>query len=131
MHFHAEMMANGWEIEEPCSPEFQQANMIYDQLLNMGLRPYRTEASIFHSGLRLAGQIDLLLQDAEGRLVIADWKRVKEIKTDSSFGHLIYPLDHLPDANYWKYALQLNVTPPPKQSMLSIFAKCEQNLFFV
>ena len=70
--------------------------------------PYRTELCIFHCGLRVAGQIDALFLDATWKLVIVDWKRVRSLRTEG-FDPLSYPLDKLPDSNYWIYALQLNL----------------------
>ena len=75
----------------------------------LGLRPHRTELCIFHVGLRLAGQIDALFLDQDWKLVIVDWKRIRDLKYESYHGSLLYPLDHLPDTNYWTYALQLNM----------------------
>ncbi len=60
-------------------------------------------------GLLLAGQPDLLMRDTEGNIVVVDWKRSKGIRFENDRGALKYPLQHLPDANYWLYALQLNV----------------------
>jgi len=40
--------------------------------------------------------------------VIYDWKRSKEIKMENSWENGHAPLDHLPNANYWHYTLQLN-----------------------
>ena len=40
--------------------------------------------------------------------MIVDWKRVRNIKTEG-FDPLSYPLDRLPDSNYWIYSLQLNL----------------------
>ena len=37
-----------------------------------------------------------------------DWKRCKEIQTDA-FRQMKFPLHHLPDSNYYHYALQLNI----------------------
>ena len=43
-------------------------------------------------------------------LCIYDWKRCKEIKKTNSFGDSGLPecINHLPDTNFWHYALQLN-----------------------
>ena len=43
-------------------------------------------------------------------VTLFDWKRCKEIKKTNSFGEfaLTECIDHLPDTNYWHYALQLN-----------------------
>ena len=109
LHHHAELLLNGLEIEEPHSPEFMQLRSIYQSLLMLGLRPHRTELCIFHVGLRLAGQIDALFLDEDWKLVIVDWKRIRDLKYENTYSSLLYPLDHLPDTNYWTYALQLNM----------------------
>jgi hypothetical protein len=74
------------------------------------LKPYRSEWMIFHEELRLAGSIDMVYENANGTLMIYDWKRCKEIKKANSFGEfaLTECINHLPDTNYWHYALQLN-----------------------
>ena len=111
MHFHAESLLNGCEIEEPHSPEFRQASAVYREfIMALGLQPFRTEICIFHCGLRVAGSVDLLCCDpSDSSLVIIDWKRSKEIRTDTVFRSMRPPLQHIPDCNYWHYALQLNM----------------------
>ena len=42
-------------------------------------------------------------------MAIYDWKRAKEIKTTSQYDNMLGPVNHLPDTNYWHYAIQLNV----------------------
>ncbi len=91
------------------SPEFAQLRSIYQSLLLLGLRPHRTELCICHCGLRLAGQIDALFLDRDLKLVIVDWKRIRDLKYENPQSSLLYPLDHLPDSNYWTYVLQLNM----------------------
>ena len=108
LHHHGECLLNGHAVEETHSPEFTQVNQIYHALLLQGMVPYRTELCIFHCGLRVAGQIDALFLDANRKLVIVDWKRVRSLRTEG-FDPLSYPLDKLPDSNYWIYALQLNL----------------------
>ena len=46
---------------------------------------------------------------SDGKFVIYDWKRSKEIKAENPFGNGLAPLEHLPDTNYWHYTMQLNV----------------------
>ena len=110
LHFHAESLLNGCQVEEPHSPEFRQASTVYREfIMALGLQPFRTELCIFHCGLRVAGSVDLLCRDpSDGSLVIFDWKRSKEIRTDT-VRSMRPPLQHLPDCNYWHYALQLNM----------------------
>ena len=100
---------NDVPVESPCSPEFQQARAIYAQLLDMGLQPWRSELSMYSSILKCAGQADLIMLAPDGSLAVIDWKRARQLVFENRFGCLRYPLSHLPDANYWLYALQLNV----------------------
>jgi len=74
------------------------------------LRCYRTEWMIFDEDVKIAGSIDFVSENADGTLTIYDWKRCKEIKKTNSFGDsaLTECIAHLPDTNYWHYALQLN-----------------------
>lgn len=108
LHHHAECLMNGVSVQEPHSPEFKQVCQIHTALLSQGMVPYRSELCIFHQGLCVAGQIDALFTDATRRLVIIDWKRVRALRTEG-FDPLRYPLDRMPDSNYWIYSLQLNL----------------------
>ena len=109
LHYHCEQMMNGKLIEEPHSPEFKQATQIYERLLGIGLKPFRAEVNLFHCGLQVAGQPDALMKDKDGNVVIIDWKRSKNIRMENR-SVLKFPLDHIPDCNYWLYTLQVNVT---------------------
>jgi len=74
------------------------------------LKPYRTEWMIFDEDLRLAGSIDMVFENPDGTLSIYDWKRSKDITKVNGWNKCsINPLiGHLPDSNFWHYALQLN-----------------------
>jgi ATP-dependent exoDNAse (exonuclease V) beta subunit len=74
------------------------------------LKPYRTEWMIYHEGLKLAGSIDMVYENADGTLAIYDWKRAKEITKTTMFKQfaLTECIAHLPDTNFWHYSLQLN-----------------------
>ena len=109
LHFHCECLANSTLVQEPHSPDFKQSQNIFRLLLERGMRPYRAEVNIFHVGLRCGGQPDLLLLDAHGRTVVLDWKRIKKLPMDSDRATLKYPLTHLPDCSYYRYALQVNL----------------------
>lgn len=83
------------------------------------LEPYRSEWEVFTDSLeplqgerkiKLCGSIDMVFRrKSDGKYVIYDWKRSKEIKSSNPFGSGLAPLDHLPDTNYWHYTMQLNV----------------------
>jgi ATP-dependent exoDNAse (exonuclease V) beta subunit len=74
------------------------------------LKPYRTEWMIFDEDLKLAGSIDMVFENPDGTLSIYDWKRSKDIsKVNGWKKFAINPLIcHMPDSNFWHYALQLN-----------------------
>lgn len=76
------------------------------------LEPYRMEWEVWTDPtIKLTGSIDgVFRRKSDGKIVIYDWKRSKEIKSDNPFGGNGYsPLDHLANTNYWHYTLQLNV----------------------
>jgi hypothetical protein len=109
LHFHAECMMNGVPVQPPHSPEFQQAQLIFDHATReMGLKPFRAEVCLYSRVLRCAGQADALFQDASGHIVLGDWKRVKALKDENRYAPLRYPLGHLDDCSWSLYTLQLN-----------------------
>lgn len=75
------------------------------------LKPYRTEWTIYHEDLKLAGSIDMVYENPDKTLIIYDWKRVKNITPVNHFNQ--YSINnlicHVPDTNFWHYALQLNI----------------------
>jgi hypothetical protein len=77
---------------------------------NPNLKPYRTEWMIYHEDIKLAGSIDMIYENNDGTLEIYDWKRCKEITKGNNFTEnaLNTLISHIPSANYWHYALQLN-----------------------
>jgi hypothetical protein len=85
------------------------------------LEPFRSEWEVFTDAvdaydkqgerkIKLCGSIDMVFRrKSDGKFVIYDWKRSKEIKSENPFGSGLAPLEHLPDTNYWHYTMQLNV----------------------
>ncbi len=75
------------------------------------LKPYRTEWIIYHEELRFAGSIDMVFKNSDGVLELYDWKRVKDINSANKWNKWFTNsiVAHLPDTNYWHYALQLNI----------------------
>lgn len=75
------------------------------------LKPYRTEWMVYYEELKLSGSIDMIYENPDGSLQIYDWKRCEEIKHEAYFGQYATTpcISHLPDTNFWHYALQLNV----------------------
>ena len=74
------------------------------------LVPYRMEWEVFSKEHKLAGSIDAIFyRPSDDSHVIYDWKRSREIKSTNDYEKGYYPLDHLPNCNYWHYTLQLNI----------------------
>jgi PD-(D/E)XK nuclease superfamily len=110
LHWQIECYLNGYAIGGPHSPEFRMMLQFERAFMDaLGLTPWRVEMNLFHCGLRLAGQADLICKDHSGNLVILDWKRSREIK-EYGFNNEMQrpPLSHLPNANRHCYNLQLN-----------------------
>lgn len=72
-------------------------------------QPYRTEWTIFDEEIKLAGSVDMCYTDKANNFYLFDWKRSKQIKKKNNYRKGKYPLSHIDDANYWYYALQLNM----------------------
>jgi hypothetical protein len=114
MHLAIEQFLHG--SEEHIKPEIKETpewNYFMNFWKDHGhdLEPYRSEWEVWTSSdIKLCGSIDMVFRrKSDGKYVIYDWKRSKEIKSENPFGTGLSPLEHLPDTNYWHYTLQLNV----------------------
>lgn len=113
MHLGIEQFLNG--AKDVILPEIRESKE-FQYFLNFwgdhghDLEPWRAEWSVFSQEHLLCGQIDMLFRrKSDGKFVIYDWKRSKEIKTSNEWAKGYGPCDHLDDCNYWHYTLQLNV----------------------
>jgi hypothetical protein len=107
MHLNIECFYNNNSVED--------RSIEYSYFLNFvadfpELTAYRTEWTVFHEKLRIAGSIDMLFIKPDGTYAIYDWKRSREISKSASFNKFANKtcIEHLPDSNYWHYCLQLN-----------------------
>ena len=93
---------------ENASPEFGYFRAFAAQC---PLRPYRSEWKVFHEEAGIVGTIDMLFERPDGQLEIYDWKRCKKLERHDPWNKtpLHEAVAHLPDTNYWHYALQLNL----------------------
>ena len=109
MHYDIECHYNGMEVKNE-SIEYQHFQKFLKDFPN--LKPYRTEWCVYYEELKLSGSIDMVFENEKGELLIYDWKRCKEIKHDDG-AYTRYSttpcIQHLPDTNFWHYALQLNM----------------------
>ena len=107
LHYDIECFYNGVPNEND-SIEYKYF-LDYHEKMTQGLKPYRTEWTVFHEELKIAGSIDMIYENKDGDLIIADWKRCKEIKKANRYrSSHTECISHLPDSNFWHYALQLN-----------------------
>lgn len=74
------------------------------------LKPFRTEWTVYNDDVKISGSIDMIYENPDGTLSIYDWKRSKLITRINNFNKFaITPqICHIPDSNFWHYALQLN-----------------------
>jgi ATP-dependent exoDNAse (exonuclease V) beta subunit len=107
MHYDIECYYNFMDVNND-SIEYQYfRNFVRDF---PELKPYRTEWMVYYEELKISGSIDMVFENPDGTIQIYDWKRCQEIKHEAEFGkYALTPcISHLPDTNFWHYALQLN-----------------------
>jgi len=97
---------------------------------NPHLKPYRTEWTVYNEDVKISGSIDMVYENPDGTLSIYDWKRAKLITRINNYNKFaISPqVCHLPDSNFWHYALQLNTY---KAILEEKYEKKIKNLFLV
>lgn len=113
MHLGIEMHHNDAEhLIEPAVKETKEWKYFENYWKDCGddLVPFRTEWEVWSEEHKLAGSIDMIYyRKSDGKYVIYDWKRSREIKTQNDYENGYGPVKHLPNTNYWHYTLQLNV----------------------
>ena len=113
MHLAIEQHLNGAlnRIDESVkeTKEWEYYQHFWDHIKG-DLEPFRTEWEVWDDEYKLTGSIDMVFRrKSDGAFLIYDWKRSKEIKQVNTFENGEGPMGHLPNANYYHYALQLNV----------------------
>lgn len=113
MHLAIEQFLNG--ASDVIDPQVKQTSE-FQYFMNFwndhgsDLEPWRAEWSVFSHEHMLCGQIDMLFRrKSDGKFLIYDWKRSREIKTSNDWTKGLGPLSHMDDCNYWHYTLQLNL----------------------
>lgn len=94
------------------------------------LKPYRTEWLVYNEDVKISGSIDMVYENTDGTLSIYDWKRSKNITRINNYNKFALPpqICHIPDSNFWHYALQLNTY---KAILESKYGKKIRDLFLV
>jgi len=109
------------------SPDFYQFLQFYEN--HKDLKIYRTEWFVFCDILRITGSIDAVFINDDGSLTIGDWKRSKEINFESYNEQTgKWPLDHIPDSNYYHYSIQLNLY---KRILEKFYGQRVKNMFLI
>jgi hypothetical protein len=108
MHYDIECFYNGIDVHNDSIEYGYFKEFVRDF---PDLIPYRTEWMVYYEELKLSGSIDMIFENPDGTLQIYDWKRCQEIKHETSFNQYAVTscISHLPDTNFWHYALQLNI----------------------
>ncbi len=128
MHYNIECFYNGMDVEDDGSLEWKYFRE-FNEAVGNELTPYRTEWMVWDKELRLAGSVDMLFENPDGTLQIYDWKRSKKVVKENKWASAIVDcISHLPDANFWKYSLQLNTY---KWILEKNYGKKISNMFLV
>ena len=128
MHYNIECFYNEMQVEDDGSLEWKFFKE-FNEEVGSKLTPYRTEWMVWDKSLRLAGSVDMLFENPDGTLQIYDWKRSKKIVKENKWASAIVDcISHLPDANFWKYSLQLNTY---KWILEKNYGKKVSNMFLV
>lgn len=131
-HEALELAANGL----PCA-DLPEVRLFKKWWEGRGLQFFRTELITFvenkKGNLLLAGSVDALATDEQGRHVLLDWKRsekrltIDEPAYKGKKGKGI--LNHIPDTSYWKYSLQLSIYNVMLKRTQGI--NCDDRMFIV
>lgn len=121
MHMGIEAYYNGAPQPDPALTRTVEWRLFTDferkHVRARGLRPMRTELTVFHPLYELAGQIDMMYAappqhhaDGKVHVVLYDWKRSKAIYEKARFPPFygLPPVSHVKDCNGKHYRLQLN-----------------------
>ncbi len=128
LHYNIECFYNEMQVEDDGSLEWKYFKE-FNEEVGSKLTPYRTEWMVWDKALRLAGSVDMLFENPDGTLQIYDWKRSKKIVKENKWSSAIVDsISHLPDANFWKYSLQLNTY---KWILEKNYGKKVSNMFLV
>ena len=114
VHKYAEYRLTNRKPPTPTNDaEYIAFNAVRDFLESL-LKEYEVvdvEKIVFSPKLKIAGTIDLIVRNkSSGALMILDWKTNKSIdKKSKSSEKAFAPIDYMPNCNYSKYLLQLNL----------------------
>lgn len=93
------------------SPEFKYFKDFHNTFINDTYKPYKSEWQVFSDGYEVAGTIDMVYKsiNKNDEYIIVDWKRSKQIKKDNPYECGFEPFHDLPNTNFYRYSVQLNL----------------------
>lgn len=114
MHFNIECFYNNQPVvDESIEYNYFQSfeKMRLQDSIEKTWIPFRTEWTVFDEDYLLAGSIDMIFEDPNGKLHIFDWKRCKQIQKSNPWQKyaIVDCIEGVPDTNYWHYTIQLNL----------------------
>jgi len=124
LHFFIELDCNGMASVIPNSMKektWRQYLQFKSDFISNKYVPYLTELRVYDLDYDLAGSIDAVFvrreeyvqaktENRPPKIVLIDWKRTKTLSDRSFTGEMAAPpLQAFPDANFFKYSMQLNI----------------------
>ena len=110
MHRHIELYLNARCSVDDTTELQQFEQWLREEAAVRGWRPYRTEWSVFSDLHMVAGQIDSIWVDSDGRYHMVDWKRCKHTLSAEEGSHWgrfgTTPLEFLVDNAFNHYVIQ-------------------------
>lgn len=109
-HEKLEIFFNGNKVTN-FNNAFKNAIKFDGYMLKKGYERCEPEKKLCYPEYDIAGMCDMIYYNKEKDIfALVDWKNCKEIKTKSKKKEMaLDPISHLPDCNYSKYLLQLNM----------------------
>ena len=112
IHRYAELVFKGMPPDETSDERELAFRKTVDKFKedHPNLRFVLSELPLCIPSYKLAGTVDLVLTDGDGKFFLYDWKTSKRIDEFSRFNErLLSPFEYLDDCNFVKYSLQLNL----------------------
>lgn len=123
MHLQFEMWANDEPVEY-----VQELPQFLKWVKDEGIKPWRTEITIYSPKYRIVGNVDLIAEDKNGDLIIVDYKRAEPKET--SFGKKCKgPMSKYPHTDATKHALQLEIYKKILEDLYDVKIKGLYNLY--
>lgn len=109
VHLYGENLFNNKVIKVPAKYKDSVGGMLKFYNDNKHRTPIYAELIVADDEFCIAGQVDRPFFVKPGVIDIVDYKSDREIVFENKYSSLLKPCDDLPDCNFSKYTLQLNL----------------------